>query len=383
MSASRLPPTLPFAAGSTAARGGNVQGAANPEPRAADGESPRVLIVRLSAVGDCVQTLPLASAVRERFPNAHITWVVERFSASIIKAVPAIDRVIELPKRFAYSLSTLRRLRKLLRQEQFTLALDPQGLTKSGLVSWLSGAPRRIGFARPVGREIDPWLQTELVTSRAVHMVDRYLELLKPLGVESPPVHFGLQIPQAAQQAAHLISSRPEFQSGYAVLNPGAGWESKRWPVHRFVEVARHLAKRGLQSLVTWGGSYEQAWAEAIARDSTGIAHAAPRTSLLELAALIQGAQLFVGSDTGPLHLAAAVGTRCIGMFGPSPGAACGPYGVGHVVLQAAFDGSRARRKRGADNWAMRRITVDMVAEACDELLGHTAAPQGVDSRAA
>src|SRR5262245_39063090 len=148
------------------------------------GGNPRVLIVRLSAVGDCVQTMPLACAVRDHWPAADIAWVVEKGAAPLVETCDAVDRVIVLPKQFATSAGILWQLRRVLRRQLFDISLDPQGLTKSGIVGWLSGAQRRIGFARPVAREINPWLQTEFVVSRAVHRVDRYLELLRPFGVE-------------------------------------------------------------------------------------------------------------------------------------------------------------------------------------------------------
>src|SRR6185436_8017826 len=228
----------------------------------------------------------------------------------------------------------LGRLRTVLSGGDFDFALDPQGLTKSGLVSWLSPAKRRVGFARPASRELNPWLQTELVKSEATHRVDRYLELLRPLGLYRPQARFGIDLLSVAMSNANKLLDDRTLGGGYAVLNPGAGWDSKRWPVERFAEVARHLSNRGLPSIVAWAGEKERAWAEQIVAESKGVAALAPPTSLLELAAILRRARLFVGSDTGPLHLAAAVGTPCVGMFGPSPGQRNGPYGPAHVTLQ-------------------------------------------------
>jgi lipopolysaccharide heptosyltransferase I len=331
--------------------------------------SPRVLIVRLSAVGDCVQTLPLACALRDRWPDVHLTWVVEKGAASLVEASDSVDRLIVLPRRFATSPRVLTRLRSELRREPFNLTLDPQGLTKSGLVAWLSGSPRRLGFARPAAREINPWLQTELVASRATHRVERYLELLRPLGIEQRQVRFGLKLPAAAEAKAAEFAADLERSGGFVAINPGAGWDSKRWPPERYAEVARSLAKRGVQSIVTWGGQREQVWAETIVAQSQGAALLAPSTSLLELAALLQRARLFIGSDTGPLHLAAAVGTPCIALFGASAAAACGPYGPGHVTLQESLDTSSRRKRPGADNWAMRLITPQAVCDQAHAVL--------------
>jgi heptosyltransferase I len=335
--------------------------------------NPRVLIVRLSAVGDCVQTMPLASAIRNHWPKAHITWVVEKGAAALIEAHHAVDRAIVLPRQFAKSPSLLLELRRQLARQSFDFSFDPQGLTKSGLVARLAGARRRIGFARPAAREINPWLQTELVHSRATHRVERYLELLRPLGIEQPPVQFGLSIPAEAEAKAADFVSSAELRGGFAALNPGAGWDSKRWLTERYADVARHLTHLGLKSVVTWGGQLERDWAEFIVSQSRGTAILAPSTSLVELAALLQKARLFVGSDTGPLHLAAALETPCVALFGASSATACGPYGSGHVTLQSAHDESAGRKRAGASNWAMREISIASVNSACERLLslGH------------
>jgi heptosyltransferase I len=325
--------------------------------------NPRVLIVRLSAVGDCVQTMPLVCAVRDHWPEAHITWAVGKGAAPLVEACDAVDQMIVLPKRFVTSPSLLWRLRCELQHERFDFSLDPQGLTKSGLVAWLCGARRRIGFARPAAREVNPWLQTELVASRAAHRVERYLELLRPFGIVQPSVRFDLKIPREAEAKA------AEMGGDYVVLNPGAGWDSKRWPIERYAQVARHLVDGGLRSVITWGGTQELAWAERIVAESGGATILAPATTLLELAVILRQARLFVGSDTGPLHMAAAVGTPCVALFGASRAAACGPYGPGHVVLQNSLDESPGRKRAGADNWAMREITAAEVNSACDRML--------------
>src|SRR5262245_833143 len=163
-----------------------------------DRSAPRILIVRLSAVGDCLQTMPLACALKDQLPGAFVAWAVEPAAAPLVAANDAIDRVIVVPKRFIRSPRALIGLRRELQEQRFDLTLDPQGLTKSGLVAWLSGSRRRIGFARPAAREINPFLQTERVQSCAAHRVDRYLELLRPLGCSPTPVRFGLTIPDDA-----------------------------------------------------------------------------------------------------------------------------------------------------------------------------------------
>lgn len=342
-----------------------------PPPAAASSSAqPRILITRLSAIGDCVQTLPVAWALRERFPQAFIAWAVEGAAAPLVAAVPAIDQVIAVPKRMIASPAAAWRVRALLRPWRFDLAIDPQSLSKSSAVGWLCGAQRRIGFASPRGREVSPWLNNVLVTSQRTHMVERYLELLQPLGIDQPRVRFDLEIPAEAQQIAATIAMQPDLAGGYAVVCPGAGWDSKRWPTERFAGVIRRLGQRqGLPTLVVWASERERNWAGEIARDAGGHAVLAPRTSLLELAAILQQSRLVVAADTGPLHLAAALGAPCVGVFGSTRREICSPYGSANIAVQEAFDGSSGRKLPGADNWAVRRITAEAVADACEELL--------------
>jgi lipopolysaccharide heptosyltransferase I len=335
----------------------------------------RILITRLSAIGDCVQTMPLACALRDLYPQAYIAWVVERAAAPLVATLVELSRVIVVPKNVLHSPRAVWTLRRELRAERFDLALDPQSLLKSAALGWLSGARRRIGFAPPVGREIAPWLNGERVRSRAVHRIDRYLELLQPLGVQTPALRFGLHISPAAAAFAAEAATDARLRNGYAILNQGAGWDSRLWPTERFADVARQLATWGIGSLITWGGRRERVWAEEVVSGSCGAAVLAPPTSLVELAALISRARLFVGADTGPMHLAAALGTPSIGLFGTTRCEETGPRGPGHILLQAAYDDSGDRKRPGADNWAMRKITADMAIAACRQILDRGSLP--------
>ena len=331
---------------------------------------PRILITRLSAIGDCIQSLPLATALRAHFPRAFIAWAVEKGAAPLIQACPAVDHVIVVPKRMLASPPLAWAVRRKLLPLELEISIDPQSLSKSSAIGWLSGAKRRIGFTSPFGREISPWLNTELVASRQTHMVDRYLELLRPLGIKQPGTNFDFQIPNCARVSIAQYIEEKQLTSGYAVINPGAGWDSKRWIWQRFAKVARHLGRQyGLTSVVAWGGEKEHAYARKIAKVSGGHAIAARATSLLELAELMARAKLAISADSGPLHLAAAMGTRCIGLFGSTRGQQCGPYGTNNIWLQAAVDASPLRKRPGASNWAMRQITARMVCQACDDLL--------------
>jgi heptosyltransferase-1 len=332
---------------------------------------PRILIVRLSAIGDCIHTMPALCALREHLPGAFLGWVVEGRSGDLLREHTALDELIIVPRGWLKSPRLVWQLRRRLRQLRFDVAIDAQGLTKSAVAAWLSGAPRRIGMAGFDGRELSPWLATEHVEPRATHIVDRNLELLRPLGITTPNVDFGLPRPPAEEARADEIVAAADVSANFVIVNPGAGWSSKLWPPERFAAVARYLGHdRGLTSLVVWAGPQEKAMADRIVVASEGYARMAPATSLTELAALLRRARLFVGSDTGPLHLATAVATPCVALFGPMPAERNGPYGAGHVAVQKMCLAGSSRSRRTAGPESMLAITVEDVAGACDKVLG-------------
>ena len=338
---------------------------------------PRILVVRLSAIGDCVHSLPIVNAIRDAFPESYIAWLVEGRTGDLLDGHPAVDKVIRVRRKWLKSLTAVRALRRELRELRFDVTIDPQGLTKSALAAWLSAARRRIGFRGVDGRELSPWLNNKLVEPSAMHVIDRNLELLRPLGIEQPAVRFSLPETPADAQVAEACVHSMGLHGGYAVINPGAGWPSKVWSMERFAAVARHLAdKHRLPSLVVWGGEAERVWAEEIVGGANGAALLAPSTTLRGLAAVVRRATIFVASDTGPLHIAAAVGTPCVGLFGPMPGERNGPYGVGHVTVQKIWLGGSSRQRRSADNASMLAISVNDACQACDQVLQTSRAEQ-------
>jgi lipopolysaccharide heptosyltransferase I len=332
--------------------------------------SPRILIVRLSAIGDVIHGMPLACALRERYPEALLAWVVEERAAELLRGHDALDELITLPRGWLKSPRAVWRLRRRLRGMEFDTAIDAQGLTKAAIVAWLSGAKRRIGFGDPWGRELSQWLNTELVDTTAEHAVDRTLQLLLPLGIQSPAVRFRVPEHPADRATAGETIRQGGLDDGFALINPGAGWPSKLWPTDRYAAVAGHLGWAwGLPSLVIWAGEKELALAREIAAGSGGHARLAPPTTLGQLAALARRCRLFIGSDTGPLHLAAAVGTPCVGLYGPWPAKRHGPYGPQHIALQKMFFEGPTRARRNAPPKLMEAIHVELVCGACDQIL--------------
>jgi ADP-heptose:LPS heptosyltransferase len=335
------------------------------------GDAPRILIVRMSALGDVIHGLPVACALREAFPGAFLGWVVEGRNAELLADHPVIDKIVAVPRRWWRSPRNVLDLRRQLRALQFDVTIDLQCLTKSAMAAWLSGARRRIGKAGVHGRELSKWINNDLIPVGGRHVIDHYLELLRPLGVETPAVEF--RLPENgvdARMIDSLLAAEQLAPGRLVVLNPGAGWPSKIWPPQCYGEIARRiLADYGLAAIAVWGGPNELPLAEQIVAASGGAARLAPPTTIPQLAALCRRAALFLGSDTGPMHLAVAVGAPTISLHGPSIADWCGAYGADNIRLQARYEAGSALERRRADDSAMRAITVEAAYAACRQLL--------------
>ena len=264
-------------------------------------QSSSLLVVRLSALGDVIHTIPAVVALKDRFA---IDWAVERPYADLVSTVAKVNPLPVSLKR--WSATNINAARRAVRGHQ--IAIDFQGLTKSALVARASGAKARYGFASPFIREKPAaWLINRPVTiDDSAHVVEWNLQLARALApdIAMPDVDFS---PFAV----------PQPKSDRIVLIPGAGKPDKQWPADRFRELARRLGK---QALVVWGPG-ERHLAEAID------AELAPPTNLRELAGVLLAARLVIGGDTGPLHLAAALRVPVVGLYGPTSPKRNGPYG--------------------------------------------------------
>ena len=342
-------------------------------PRVADTSerAPRILIVRLSAIGDVIHGLPALCALREAMPNAFLGWIAEGTAGDVLDGHPALDELIRVPRRYWKSPGEVWKMRRRLRALKFDVAIDLQCLTKSALTAWLSGAPRRIGKSGEHGRELSRFINNELVEAGGTHVIEHYLCMLSTLGIANPAPRFDLpERPVDANYADGFLRECGLAGQRFAVLNPGAGWPSKMWPAERYGELAQHLFRtHGIRSIAAWGIPPEQPLAETIVAASDGHALLAPKTSMLEFGALCRRAALFVGSDTGPMHLSVAVGTPTLSMHGPSRADWCGAYGPTNVRMQIRYEAGSSLERRRADDSAMRAITVPMVSHACDRLL--------------
>ncbi len=275
--------------------------------------------------------------VKRLWPQANLTWIVDCGAASLLKSHPAIDSVVRIPKKWMKDVQQWRQLRNQLKSQRFDLALDPQGLTKSAMLGWLSGAPVRVGFDRTHAREIAPWLYTLRVSRSQRHMVDTYRQLLDPW--RTTETGSGLfEMPSYSKEAEQVQQAIASLQLGstWACINVGAGWPTKLWAPTRFAEVGQALYRKcGMKSLVVWSGPDEQNAAEQIVHGLGAAGVMAPNTTLPELAEWLRAATLVISSDTGPAHLAVAVGTPSVVLFGPTWGDECGPYGSKHRVVQS------------------------------------------------
>ena len=201
-------------------------------------------------------------------------------------------------------------------------------------------------------------------------MADRQLELLRPLGIDDRRVEFVLPEDRTAEASMQAFVAAQGLTRGFVVVNPAAGWDSRLWPTERYARVVRQLdTEAGLPSCGDLVGLSEVAWAEAIVAQSGGAARLAPATTLRKLAALLHRACLYVGSDTGPTHLAAAVGTPCVAMFGTTRPEVSGPYGSSHRYVQEYYQQGSSRERRRAANEAMQAIAWERVYEACQQVL--------------
>ena len=298
----------------------------------------RILIVRLGALGDVVHAIPVAAALRRAFPAARIDWLVSARHREVLDLVPVIDRRLVVSDRPAPGsrspdpggASLLAAIREL-RRSRYDVAIDLQGLIKSAVLARASGAPRVVGFASRYAREraarlfyteaYDPGRGGLYDPRETRHVVDINLGLLSLLGIDAPAREFPIETIDS--DTARI--AREQTGGRYALLNPGAAWPNKRWPPERLAAIARELfARHGLKSVVLWGPG-EEALASAVAAGANGAAVVSPRTSIADVVALARGAAMMVSGDTGPTHIAAAVGTPIVGIYGPTRPARNGP----------------------------------------------------------
>ena len=389
----------------------------------------KILLVRLGSLGDLVHAVPVAAALRERHPAARIDWLVDARYAAVLDLLPIIDRRIVISpsglaaradrpghpgdRRFSGLRGVVGAIREPRRQ-QYDAAVDLQGLIKSAVLARASGARRVLGFEREQLRErqaslfytetcpfrepegsrhncqvwgeasasrVPPsqvWGEASASPKPRRHVVFKNLSVLPALDTPVPVTpRFPLAIPVSPALEAFRETLGATGRDGFALLNPGAAWPNKRWPAERFGKVASALrARHGLASVVSWGPG-EEGLARAVAAASDGAALSAPPTRVADLLAFAAEARLVVSGDTGPLHLAAAVGTPIVALFGPTDPDRNGPWADADVSLSRFADCvchyvRRCRRERPC----IEDITVEDVLGAIERRLAIAKHPQ-------
>ena len=307
----------------------------------------RFLIIRLSAIGDVLHCTPVARALRQFIPSAHISWVVGETAADILQDNPFIDEVVVWSRekwethlrrgRIGEALRMWQQLRTMLSARCYDVALDVHGLFLSGMVAAASGAPRRIGLAGT--RELNSLFMTE--TAPAVrpdaHVIARYLSVLRPLGINSRDYDMTVSVPAAAQEfAEHFLLDRGFFGGRPLIgIVPATSWPSKNWPPDHYAAMLNDIGRHS--AVILCGGPADKAIAGYIlAQTRVPVMNAVGQTNLLQLAGLLASCDAVVAGDTGPLHMAAALGVPTISIFGPSRSYRVAPLGSLHSVLTVA-----------------------------------------------
>jgi len=359
----------------------------------------RLLIVRLSAMGDVIHTLPAAQALREAFPQARIGWLIEERWAELLCAPGAPRRgprsaqrpladwvhTVNLTawRKSLFTISTAQQIAKTWNDVlagRYDVAVDLQGAIRSAVLARWSAARVVYGAAQPRESPASLWYTRQKI-ARGAHMIEQNLSVAEAVALYSPGQHSlgqrQLKVPRVEfphDGEAERRMDRRLTEAGvreFAILNPGAGWGAKRWPAERYGRVARALAEDGVRSILNYGPGEDDLACQAEAA-SEGAAQAM-KCSITELIALTRRARLFIGGDTGPLHLAAALQVPVVAIFGPTDPARTGPYGTRSVVLRNPVSPT-SHARRSAPDEGMLEISAEAVVGAAKTVLAHAAA---------
>lgn len=322
----------------------------------------KILIIKPSALGDIVHTLPFLAAIRKCFPDAEIHWLVARGLHTFLDGHPMLDRLWIFDRerwrnfsRLGQTVKELLAFRAALRREKFDVSVDLSGLLRSGLITWAAGATLRLGFkGSDEGSSL--FYNRKIPGYMSIHAIDRYLKFAEFLGCDIGEVHF----PFAPYDTTPPVMAN--LPDRYAVMVPSAGKEANRWPAERFGALAARLA----MPIVLLGSSGDAVVTAEVAHFSEGVAiDLAGKTSLKELIPIIEKAAFMVSNDTGPMHIAAALQVPVYAIFGPANPVRTGPYGGIHTVIRTGVACSPCYRWKPCENWrCMKDISVDCIFEA-------------------
>ena len=318
----------------------------------------KILIVKPSSLGDIVHSLPFLNAIKTRFPNSPIHWVVAKGFEGLLDGHPMIDRLWVINKdtwkkikNVKGTISELKTLSQDLKKEKYDLVIDLQGLLRSGMITAATGARLRIGFKE--AREGSRFFYTHKIEGgKDIHAVDRYLKIAAFLGCDSTDISFPFP-PSEVPSSFHV-------NKDYAVIVPGARWKTKRWPEEEFGQLTARLP---LQSVIV-GSAADKYISGLIVSLSQGKALSlAGKTSLKELIGIMRDAKFVVSNDSGPMHIAAALGIPVFAIFGPTDPARTGPYGTTHTIIKSDAPCAPCFRRTCDDGQCLKSVSADKVFE--------------------
>ncbi len=327
----------------------------------------RVLILKLKQPGDVLVSTPVIGAIKEAWPAAQVSMLVPRGTEEMVAGLPGLDRLYVLDRRRA-SLREVWRLLRELRQQRFDLALELSGGDRGAFLAWASGARERVGFSRYRQPFWQRWgCFTRLVTpSVRLHMVEQNLEALRALGLEpkDPRLAFSWP-PEVESRVRKRLADLNLTEKGYAVVHPGANWGFKCWTPAGYARVMEALEEEwGLPVVVTGSRAASE---QELLREILTVCGVRPKIlvgqlTLKELGVIIAQARLFFGVDSAPMHLAAAVGTPAVALFGPTGDYNWRPWGAGHLVIKKGWDCQPCGRA-GCDGSKVSRCLTELTPE--------------------
>ncbi len=334
----------------------------------------KILLIKLSAIGDVVQTLPALEAIKKLYPAGEITWIVEEAAADILDTHPLIDKVLvsrrkawtamlKNPRTFMRGLRGIARFFSELRGTRYDIAIDFQGLLKSGILIGLSHANRKIGFDRT--RELSYLFLDERLPAYDIdkHALERYLDVARYLGAHDPVPTCTLPIEHELSRMRQRTAVIKEVGKPLVVINPVARWKTKLWRESNFVELADRLVLEKNAAVIFTGSDADRdVNRRIVSRMKQPAENWAGETSLKELAALAALSDLFITTDTGPMHLAAAAGAKVLALFGPTAPWRTGPYGKSQITVRTGIECSPCFKRKCEDNVrCMEGISVEAV----------------------
>ena len=343
----------------------------------------KILLVRLSAIGDVIHALPIANAIREKYNKAEIDWIVEKKAIDLVEMNPYLDNVYKLPKAKwkddfkENKLAALKEAKdffKNFKKKRFDEVLDVHGLFKSGITTYFSGANKRYGPAD--GREGSKLFYTDILDlpEAKIHQVERSMNLARSFGAKTKEIDYGLNVPEKTRKRLKEKAENWNLTlDNLVVINPFTTWESKDWFIERYNLLVNELLEKYDYEIVFTGGPGEKEKIEKILNDIKSrdrVFNLAGKTDLKELTALYEKAELFIGGDTGPLHLAAALELGVVAIMGPTDPKTHGPYNENSIVLQADIKCKNCwnRKCKRDKHYCMEKIEVVDVLNAIEKV---------------